>query len=180
MGRTDSERQQREFVAGRFAPLVRAAALLGCAPADAEDAAQDALVRCLAAWPRVRAADDPEAYAYRVLINGIARGRRRRWRGEVPHAEPPERPARTDPAGAGPDERIAVRSVVQTALGRLAVEQRQVVVLRFFADLSERRTAAVLGVPPGTVKSRTARALARLAADPALAELLPVAREESL
>jgi RNA polymerase sigma-70 factor (sigma-E family) len=166
--------EQREFVAARFGPLVRAAAMLGCAPADAEDAAQDALVRCIAAWPAVRAADDPEAYAYRVLVNGIARGRRRRWRGEVPHAEPPETAGRDDPL-----DRVAVGSVVRAALAGLSVEHRQVVVLRFFADLSEHRTAAVLGVPPGTVKSRTARALARLAADPALAGLVPTVGEES-
>ncbi len=164
--------QQGEFVAARFGPLVRAARLLGCPPADAEDAAQDALIRCLAAWSRVVVADDPEAYAYRVLVNGIARRRRRRWRGEVPWSSPPEG------IGAGPEDAVVVRAAVAAALHRLGTAHRQVVVLRFFADLSERRTAAVLGVAEGTVKSRTARALARLAADPALAELMPRPEEE--
>jgi RNA polymerase sigma-70 factor (sigma-E family) len=152
---------------------VRAAVLLGCSRPDAEDAAQEALSRCFAAWSRVRGADDPEAYAYRVLVNGVARGRRRRWWGEVPHAELPEPAARADQE---PD--ILLRTAVGAALGRLSREHRQVVVLRFFADLGERRTADVLGVPPGTVKSRTARAIALLAADPALADLLPTAERE--
>jgi DNA-directed RNA polymerase specialized sigma24 family protein len=47
--------QQAEFVAGRFGPLVRAARLLGRPPAAAEDAAQDALIRCLAAGPALAA-----------------------------------------------------------------------------------------------------------------------------
>ncbi len=171
MGRDDEG--FRSFAAARYAPLVRAAVLLGCSRPDAEDAAQEALSRCYAAWSRVRAADDPEAYAYRVLVNGVARGRRRRWRGEVPHADLPEPAARPDPE---PD--ILLRAAVGAALGRLSREHRQVVVLRFFADLGERRTADVLGVPPGTVKSRTARAIALLAADPALADLLPTAERE--
>jgi RNA polymerase sigma-70 factor (sigma-E family) len=163
----------RAFVTARYGPLVRAAVLLGCSRPDAEDAVQDALSRCYAAWSRVRAADDPEAYAYRVLVNGISRGRRRRWRGEVPHAEPPE------PAGqAGPEPEILLRTAVGAALAGLRHEHRQVVVLRFFADLSERRTAAVLGVPAGTVKSRTARAVALLAADATLADLMPTAERE--
>ncbi|MFC4944365.1 SigE family RNA polymerase sigma factor [Pseudonocardia sp. GCM10023141] len=163
----------RRFVAERYGPLVRAAVLLGAAPADAEDAAQDALTRCYVSWARVRGADDPEAYAYRVLVNGLRRGWRRRWRGEVPHAEPPEPAAGADHEGAS-----LQRTAVQAALGRLRPDHRQVVVLRFFADLSESRTAAVLGVPAGTVKSRTSRALALLAADPALAGELPAVRKE--
>lgn len=165
--------QQGEFVAARFGPLVRAARLLGCPPADAEDAAQDALIRCLAAWSRVAAADDPDAYAYRVLINGLARRGRRRWRGEVPWASPPE-----TGTGTGSEDAIVVRAAVAAALDRLGTAHRQVVVLRFFADLSERRTAAVLGLAAGTVKSRTARALARLADDPALADLLSRPEED--
>lgn len=158
----------RSFVQERYGPLVRAAVLLGCSRADAEDAAQDALARCYASWSRGRVADDPAAYAYRVLVNGIARARRRRWRGEVPHADPPE-PA----AGAGVEAGVLQRTTVRAALARLSPEHREVLVLRFFADLAEDRTAAVLGIPAGTVKSRTSRALAQLAADPTLTLEMP-------
>jgi RNA polymerase sigma-70 factor (ECF subfamily) len=52
---------------------------------------------------------------------------------------------------------------MQAALDRLAVDQRAVVVLRYYLDWSEARTAAALGIAPGTVKSRLSRALDRLA-----------------
>jgi DNA-directed RNA polymerase specialized sigma24 family protein len=47
----------------------------------------------------------------------------------------------------------------------MTAEHREVLVLRYYADLSERQTADALGIAPGTAKSRTARALAALAAD---------------
>ena len=130
--------------------------------------------RCYGSWARVRAAEDPEAYAYRVLVNGIRRGWRRRWRGEVPHAELPD-----SPVADGDEAAILQRHAVSTALGRLSREHRQVIVLRYFADLGESRTATVLGIPPGTVKSRTARALAQLAADTTLTTEFPFTRKES-
>src|SRR4051794_7688574 len=87
------------FVVGRYPRMLRAAVLLGVPRADAEDAVQDALARCYASWSRVRAAKDPEAYAYRILVNGVRRSARRRWRGEIPHAELPE-PAGDSGSGA--------------------------------------------------------------------------------
>ena len=148
------------FVRARYQTLVRSAVLLGCPAPDAEDAVQTALARCYSAWSRVRRADDPEAYAYRVLVNGLARNWRRRWRGEIPHPDLPE------PAGPGrggdPAVVVAGRTDVRAALARLAVEHRRVLVLRYFADLTERQVAAVLDIPLGTVKSRTARAIAAL------------------
>jgi RNA polymerase sigma factor (sigma-70 family) len=59
-------------------------------------------------------------------------------------------------------ERVTERRVVVRALAQLAVRQRQVVVLRFFEDLSVEQTAELLGFSSGTVKSYTSRALARL------------------
>jgi len=61
--------------------------------------------------------------------------------------------------------------VVRRALATLSAEHREVLVLRYFADLGERQTAEVLGVAPGTVKSRTARALAALSAHDDIAAL---------
>ena len=54
------------------------------------------------------------------------------------------------------------RSSLTAALAALSDGQRAVLVLRFYEDLSEADTAAVLGIAPGTVKSRVSRALARL------------------
>jgi RNA polymerase sigma factor (sigma-70 family) len=60
---------------------------------------------------------------------------------------------------------------LRAALQRLSTEQRAVLVLRFLADLSERQVAEVLRIAPGTVKSRTSRGLALLAADTRLTDL---------
>jgi RNA polymerase sigma-70 factor (sigma-E family) len=172
---TDVDRDEfAAFAADRYARMVRAAVLMGAAPADAEDAVQDALARCYAAWPRVRSAADPDAYAFRVLLHGVRRAGRRRWRGEVPHADLPDgdRTATGASGEAGdPAARVAVTEPVRAALRRLGAAHRQVLVLRYVADLSEQRTAEVLGVPVGTVKSRAARAAALLARDPALTGL---------
>jgi RNA polymerase sigma-70 factor (sigma-E family) len=156
------------FAAARYRPLVRAAVLLGCSMPDAEDAAQDALARCYVAWSRIRSADDPDAYAYRVLVNGVFRSWRRRWRREVPSEHLPEGGGSGDPGAVVP-----VGESVRAALARLRPEHRQVLVLRYFADLSESQIAAVLGIAPGTVKSRSSRAIALLSADPSMATLSP-------
>jgi RNA polymerase sigma-70 factor (sigma-E family) len=161
------------FVVARYASMVRTAVLLGIRPADAEDAVQDALARCYAAWSRGGQAHDPDAYAYRVLVNGVRRAGRRRWTGEVPHAEPPpfrhRGDGRTDADHADPASTVPLAQSVRAALGRLSRTHRQVLVLRYFADLSEAQTARVLGVAPGTVKSRTSRAVTLLARDVDLA-----------
>jgi RNA polymerase sigma-70 factor (sigma-E family) len=147
--------------------------LFGCGRQDAEDAVQDALVRCYSAWGRVAAADDRDAYVYRVLVNGITRGWRRKWRGETPYDELPEPPHADDPAAD-----VSLRQSVRASLARLSDDQRQIVVLRYFADLSEAQIASVLGVAPGTVKSRASRAIAALSRDESLTELITHQRED--
>lgn len=146
-----------EYVAARRPTLVRTAVLLGCPQPDAEDVVQTTLLRCFRSWRRVVRADQPEAYVYRVLVNVLQDTRARRWNGELPTEALPERPA--------DDVDLATGLAVRRALAAMSAEHRAVLVLRYYADLSERATADVLGVPPGTVKSRTARALAALAAD---------------
>lgn len=154
------------YVAGRWTSLVRSAVLLGCRPADAEDLVQTALARCYVAWSAVSIAANRDAYVYRVLVNTHVDSRRRRWWGERPQERLPEQMDSKD-ALADIDSQDAVRR----ALGNVSAEHRSVIVLRFYAHLSEHDTAAALGVAVGTVKSRTSRALAQLAENPHLIEI---------
>lgn len=150
-----------EYVAARRTSLVRATVLLGCAQPDAEDIVQMALLRAFRSWRRVERAAEPEAYVYTILLNTLKDVRTRRWNGELPTEVLPQEPE-------SPDQLLGL--TVRRALANLSPEHRAILVLRFYADLSERDTAAALGIRPGTVKSRTARALAALATDPNLAE----------
>lgn len=154
-----------EYVAARWPGLVRAAVLLGCTHAEAEDLVQSALERCLVKWGKVRAADDRDAYVHRVLINMFISGRRRRWTGEKPTADLPEQVGSDQTAGIDDTDQM------MRALDRLSSDQRTAVVLRYYAHLSEQQMASVLGVAVGTVKSRLSRAVQALAQDPSLAEL---------
>ena len=148
-----------EYVAARRASLVRAVVLLGCPVADSEDIVQTALLKCHRSWRRVQRADQPEAYVYRVLVNTLREARSRRWTGEVPTDELPD-------DGREPDQLTGLE--VRRALASMGRDHREVLVLRYFADLSEAETARVLGIPPGTAKSRTARALVALSEHPSL------------
>ena len=165
MKRADDE--YSGFVVARYRALVRAAILFGCSVQDAEDAVQEALVRCYVAWPQVSAALDRDAYVYRVLVNTITRGRKRKWRGETPHSELPEHASADDLAAI-----TSVSETVRASLRRLGAEQREVLVLRYFADLTEAQIASVLRIAPGTVKSRAARAIAALSEDDSLSGLV--------
>lgn len=148
-----------EYVAARRASLVRAVVLLGCPVADAEDIVQSALLKCHRSWRRVQRADQPEAYVYRVLVNTFRDTRSRRWTGEVPTDVLPDE---------GHESDHLTGYEVRRALASMSNDHREVLVLRYFADLSEAEAARVLGIPPGTVKSRTARALAALSTHPSL------------
>lgn len=152
-----------EYVAARRVTLVRAAVLLGCPQADAEDIVQTTLLRCFRHWRRVRRADRPDAYVYRVLVNTLREDRSRRWHGERPTESLPEPTADPDPA-SGLTTGLAVRA----ALSRMDRGRREVLVLRYYVDLSESDIAGVLGIAPGTVKSRAARGLRELAANETL------------
>lgn len=153
-----------DYVLARWPALVRSAVGLGCDPEEARDLVQTALLRCYVAWRKVRKARDRDAYVYTILLNCFRDSRRRQWWGEVPTADLPDRGS-TDPMV---DADLA--DAVRRALADLDEGQRAVVVLRYFAHLSEAQTAAVLGIQPGTVKSRLSRALARLAVHPQLSD----------
>jgi RNA polymerase sigma-70 factor (sigma-E family) len=161
---SDVDEEFSLFVAERWPTLIRAARLIGCSPSEAEDVVQSALVKCYVSWSRVRRADDRDAYAYRVLLNTHRSARRRMSSRETPADL-------TQAVHDAPADAAELSTSVERALARLTPQARQVVVLRYYVDLSERQTADALGIPAGTVKSRLARALAQLSEDPSLADL---------
>lgn len=154
------------YVAGRSAALLRTAYLLTGNRADAEDLLQTALAKTYLSWESIRDPGSVDAYVRRVMVNTrTSWWRRRRRVTEVVTDEVPE------PAAGGRDAAsdIAAHDAIWTALADLPKRQRAMVVLRYYEDLSEAETAAVMGVSIGTVKSTTARALAKLRADARLA-----------
>ncbi len=145
-----------ELVRLHYQGLLRLAYVLCGDPAEAEDIVGDVLVR---AWPRLSRGkvDEPATYLRRAVVNTVASWRRHRF--VVRREELRRRP---EPPAPDTEGQTAERDRLWTALRALPVAQRQVVVLRYLEDLSEAETAATLGVGPGTVKSRAARALEAL------------------
>lgn len=159
-----------EFAQASLRTLSRVAYLLTGDHHAAEELVQNALVVVALRWKRVAAADDPLAYARRLLyhehISGWRRDRHRR--AEYSTDQLPER------LGVRDEANDTVRRVVmRRALGHLTPRQRAVIVLRYYEDLSEAEAADVLGCSIGTIKSQTHHALRRLRAlAPELAELM--------
>lgn len=157
----------RRYVAARSSGLLRTAYLLTGDRGLAEDLVQTALAKLYLAWGRIRRDEAVDAYCRRVMLTTYVTWRRRRWRGELPTAELPERAGRDEYA------RVDAALPLRSALTRLPRRMRAVVVLRYFDDLPEAEVAALLGCSVGTVKSQASRALAKLRADGALAGLGP-------
>lgn len=129
-----------KFVASRSEALLRSAWLLTGDSGRAEDLLQTVLARAWRHWARIVAGGQPEAYVRRALYTTYVSWWRRRWRDEVPAAQPPEVAGRGDLA----DEE-ANRDAIRRALDRLSRQQRAIVVLRYAEDLSIERTAELLG-----------------------------------
>jgi RNA polymerase sigma-70 factor, ECF subfamily len=154
----------------RYPQSVRTAYLILGNRLDAEDAVQEAFLR---AW-RFRASLSKESsfqpWLYRVVVNTC----NSKLRQEIPRrdlrdaSEPRDLPATDNAEG-----RLDVRHDVRDALADLPVHLRVVVVLRYYAELSEREIAVAIGRKQGTVKSRLHEARRRLAAHPALASESP-------
>lgn len=156
-----------EYAAASWSMLYRSAYLLAGNHADAEDLAQQTLIKTHGAWAKVSAADSANGYVRRILTNTFLSSRRpRRHRVELLTDELPERGAATGTTegtagmpGAS-DERMALWPHVR----KLPPQQRAVIVLRYFEDLSEGEIADTLGCSRGTVKSTAHRALKNLKA----------------
>lgn len=121
---------------------------------QADELAQDAMVRAYRAWDRIEA-DDQGVYVRRVLVN-LHRSRLRRAMVEARHLF-----ARATPASEEPPP-VAERAAMWAELARLPHKQRVALVLHFYEDMQQKDIAEVLGCPTGTVNSLVHRGLARL------------------
>jgi RNA polymerase sigma factor (sigma-70 family) len=151
-----------ELVRRHQRAALRVAAVVSGSTEEASDIVQDAFVAAHGALGDYRGDGAVRSWLLRIVANharNAVRGRVRRIRRDDRYASLALRDA------AGPDD-IVVRThehdAVAAALAGLGADDRAVLGCRFVAGLSEFETATVLGLPVGTVKSRTSRALARL------------------
>ena len=152
-----------------YASLVRAhqdiafrtAMLITQNAAEAEEAAQDAFLKAWRALGRFRAGEPLRPW----LLTIVANEARNRRRSSARRSALALRAAEPDGEGRSAEAQVLAsetRGALLGALSRLRPEDRLVLGCRYLLELSEAETAAALGVRPGTVKSRTSRALSRL------------------
>ncbi|HZZ97903.1 MAG TPA: SigE family RNA polymerase sigma factor [Jatrophihabitantaceae bacterium] len=142
------------FVQAQGTGLLRFAYLLCQDRARAEDLVQDALVKMLRRWRAAGVADQPVAYARRVVVNEHLGWRRLRASGEVPGTVEITAPDDIDAIGD--------RDRVWRLMATLPARSRAVLVLRYYEQLSDREIALLLGCAEATVRSIAARAFSTL------------------
>jgi RNA polymerase sigma-70 factor (sigma-E family) len=143
------------FFVSHYGRLYALGVLLTGDRGQAEELAQDALVRTYGRWALVGPPDDPASFARRVLIN---RHRSLLRRGVVEARQLLRLGADAQPVADQPEDAM----VMWAAVRQLPPRQRAVIVLRYYEDLSELEVARLLGLPLGTVKSLGRRGLGRL------------------
>ena len=145
--------------------LLRAAWLLAGDWPAAEDLVQTAFEKTWPRWGRLPDDQQRLGYLHRVLTNAFLRGQRRKWMGGNATGDLPHH------AAVDQTDALVLRASIRVAVRELPPGQRAVIALRYLADLTEAQTAAAMRCSTGTVKGYSARALAALRADPAVADL---------
>jgi RNA polymerase sigma-70 factor (sigma-E family) len=156
--RRDADEGLVALYTAHYRSLVRMAALLLHDVPAAEDVVQDAFVAMHGSWRRLRDSDKALAYLRQAVIN--------RARSRLRHLKVVERkvPA-PSPDVASAEQgmlRAAERAEIMTRLRALPHRQREVLVLRYYADLSEAQIAEAMGISTGAVKSHASRGIAAL------------------
>lgn len=144
-----------EFVTGRGPALLRFAYLLSGDRGMAEDLVQDALAKAHRRWSGRVAAERPEAYVRRIIVNDLSSWRRRRASGEIVGRVP-------DREYSDSTDVVAERDLMWRALAGLPRRQRAVLVLRYYEHRTDAEIAVLLGCAESTVRSSAARAFAAL------------------
>ena len=156
-GSWDADRAITVLYAAHYRHLVRIAGLLLRDYSLAEEVVQDAFVGLHRNWSRLRDVDRAAAYLRQSTVNGARSAGRRRATASRHAATVAAVRDEPDPAGA-----VADRSAVLAALAALPGRQREVLVLRYYGDLSEADIAHCLGISRGAVKTHASRAMAAL------------------
>ena len=130
--------------------------------ADARDATQEAMLSVCRGVSRFDQRSSFSTWVYRVTTNACLDELRRRARRPLASGSPTDLATRVQ---AGPDEAVTARLTLDAALARLPLDFRAALVLRELCELDYAEIAEVLRIPPGTVRSRIARARAALSRD---------------
>ena len=158
----------QRFVIDRTPSLRGLAFLLAGSWSAADDLLQEAFIKAYLRWRSIHT--NPEAYVRRILVTVAIDERRRPHRRETPRAQLPEHSGPVDEYGAV-DSRLSARA----ALESLPPRQRAAVALRYWLGLDPPAVAELLGCSVGTVKSQSARGLAKLRT--AMGDHVPVMKE---
>jgi RNA polymerase sigma-70 factor (sigma-E family) len=155
---SEADRLVTELYGAHYTGLVRLATLLLRNHAMAEEAVQDAFVALHRRWGRLNDPQQAVAYLRTSVINNT-RSVQRRWTVAAKH--PDDRPLDVPSAETWAMRSVAGEAVVE-ALRTLPARQREALVLRYYADLSEAEIADTMNVSRGAVKSHTSRGMAAL------------------
>ena len=153
-----------ELVRGHQAVAFRTACTITGDAAEAEDAAQEAFVKVYRTLDRFRSGSPFRPWLLTVVANEAKNRRRAAGRRLGLKIRATEHLRQTD-APSSPETSVVERERHAELLGAvegLREEDRAVISLRYFLELSEAEAAAVMGCPRGTVKSRLSRAIGRL------------------
>ena len=147
-----------ELYSMHYTALVRLAAMLVRDTPTAEEVVQDSFVAMHDGWDRLRDAEKALAYMRQAVVNRSRSVLRHRMVVEKNQQKPPpDMPSAEHGALA-----LVERSAVIAALRGLPERQREAIVLRYYADLSEAEIAAAMKISRGAVKSHTSRGMAAL------------------
>jgi RNA polymerase sigma-70 factor (sigma-E family) len=147
--------QFTDYVSACLPSLRRLAYVLCHDRHKADDLVQAAVTRLYVRWARAVASDNVDAYVRTILFREFLHERRSNWARRVHLTDKPPAPPTT---AHDSDTSIDLRA----ALGSLPPGQRAVLVLRFYCDLNVDQTAQILGCSQGSIKSQTAKGLAKL------------------
>jgi RNA polymerase sigma factor (sigma-70 family) len=131
---------------------------------DAEDAAQEGFMKAFAALPRFRTDAPFRPWLLTIVANEGRNRRRSANRREALALRVPDAAEMSDASPESATLASERRQSLLAAMQRLSDSDREVISYRYLLELSEAESAAALGVPVGTVKSRLSRALERLRA----------------